>query len=207
MAVKKPGLTVKIEESARIEFLQYGFKYASINRIASNAKLTTGAIYTRYKDKNALFVSLVQPTIDEILKSFYLMHGKFSSLYPDFKKVINLENQFFESMINYIYDNKDIFTLLLCKSGGSSVENFEMSMIEYKKERLNKSLLKSLEMNKIIQQTEIGEKELMLIAAAQFHTTFDAFKMNFTREEALKSVKLLHSLFQNELIQLLEFTQ
>lgn len=207
MAVKIPELTVKIEENARLEFMQYGFKDASINRIASNAGLTTGAIYTRFKDKDALFVSLVQPTIDEVNQLFYSMHGKFTASYPEFEKVMETSNQFIENMINYMYDNKDNFILLLCKSSGSSIDHFEMSMIEYKTERLHNSFFKSAEMSEIIQKVPIGEKGLLLIAASQFHTAFDAFKMNFSREEALNSVNLLHSLCQDGLIKMLKAVQ
>ena len=60
MAVKDHSLDQKIIDSAMQEFLAFGYQKSSINRIAKNAGVTTGAIYTRYKNKDALFFSLIQ---------------------------------------------------------------------------------------------------------------------------------------------------
>ena len=44
-----------IIQAAYSEFLAYGFQKASLHKIAEKAGVTTGAIYTRYKNKDALF--------------------------------------------------------------------------------------------------------------------------------------------------------
>lgn len=51
---------IGIIQAAYSEFLAYGFQKASLHKIAEKAGVTTGAIYTRYKNKDALFASLLQ---------------------------------------------------------------------------------------------------------------------------------------------------
>ena len=60
MANKDHSLDDGIIQAAYSEFLAYGFQKASLHKIAEKAGVTTGAIYTRYKNKDALFASLLQ---------------------------------------------------------------------------------------------------------------------------------------------------
>ena len=59
----------KILESAKKEFLEKGFSAASLRTIASNAGLTTGAMYRHFKDKDALFCALVDDAVDFVIKA------------------------------------------------------------------------------------------------------------------------------------------
>ena len=56
-------LNEKILESARSEFLAYGYQDASLRRICRAAGLTTGALYKRYESKDTLFATLLEPTL------------------------------------------------------------------------------------------------------------------------------------------------
>ena len=60
MANKDHSLDDGIIQAAYSEFLAYGFQKASLHKIAEKAGVTTGAIYTRYRNKDALFASLLQ---------------------------------------------------------------------------------------------------------------------------------------------------
>ena len=55
MANRDHSLEDRIVQAAYSEFLTYGFQKASLHKIAEKAGVTTGAIYTRYKNKDALF--------------------------------------------------------------------------------------------------------------------------------------------------------
>ncbi|MFQ9827607.1 MAG: TetR/AcrR family transcriptional regulator [Oscillospiraceae bacterium] len=60
MANRDHSLDDGIVQAAYSEFLVYGFQKASLHKIVEKAGVTTGAIYTRYKNKDALFASLLQ---------------------------------------------------------------------------------------------------------------------------------------------------
>ena len=57
----------KILEVGKKEFLEKGFKDASLNQIVAEAGFTKGAFYGYYPDKTALFEDLVGETASELL--------------------------------------------------------------------------------------------------------------------------------------------
>jgi len=67
MAKRDHSLEDGIVQAAYSEFLTYGFQKASLHKIADKAGVTTGAIYTRYKSKDALFASLLQDFFDPLI--------------------------------------------------------------------------------------------------------------------------------------------
>ena len=122
----------KILESAKKEFLEKGFINASLRTIASNAGLTTGAMYRHFKDKDALFCALVDEAIDFTTNTVMLadvMH------HQDKDNVVS-EKHFEEevkqtnALLTYIFNNYDAFTLLLTKSAGSTHEHFQEEICE-----------------------------------------------------------------------------
>lgn len=70
MANKDHSLDDGIIRAAYDEFLACGFEKASLHKIAEKANVTTGAIYTRYKNKDALFVSLLQDFLSVMEAAF-----------------------------------------------------------------------------------------------------------------------------------------
>ena len=50
----------RILESAKKEFLSKGFEKAQVGEIAKSAKVTTGAIYRHFKNKEELFFALIE---------------------------------------------------------------------------------------------------------------------------------------------------
>ena len=47
-------------ECAKAEFLKKGFQAAQLKDIVAAAKVTTGAVYRHFKDKEALFFALIE---------------------------------------------------------------------------------------------------------------------------------------------------
>ena len=72
MANRDHSLDDGIIQAAYSEFLAYGFQKASLHKIAEKAGVTTGAIYTRYKNKDALFASLLQDFFETMQVLFTL---------------------------------------------------------------------------------------------------------------------------------------
>ncbi|MCR4953173.1 MAG: TetR/AcrR family transcriptional regulator [Treponema sp.] len=122
----------KILEGAMTEFLEKGFMNASLRTIAANARLTTGAMYRHFKDKDALFCALVDEAIDFITKSVMLAdvshHMDLDNLVS--KEHFEQEAKQTNELLNYIFENFDAFTLLLTKSAGSTHEHFQEEICE-----------------------------------------------------------------------------
>ena len=116
----------KLLESAKKEFLEKGFTGASLRTIAANAGVTTGAMYRHFKDKDAFFCALVDDVIDYVMHMVALANTDNHQLFDNMsiKNHMTFENESAKSLINYMYDNFDAFTLLLTKSAGSTHEHF-----------------------------------------------------------------------------------
>ena len=116
----------RILKSAREEFLQKGFTNASLRTIASNAGLTTGAMYRHFKDKDALFCALVDDAIDETFRM--IGHGRAEDHMklsdPAGHEHNEDEKALSASFLNYMLENHDAFVLLLTKAAGSTHEHF-----------------------------------------------------------------------------------
>lgn len=122
----------KILDSAMAEFLEKGFMNASLRTIASNAGLTTGAMYRHFKDKDALFCALVDEAIDFTTNTIMLAD---LSHHMDLDNIISKEhfekeNEQTNELLSYIFDNFDVFTLLLTKAAGSTHEHFQEEICE-----------------------------------------------------------------------------
>ena len=134
MAVKDHSLDDKIIQAAKAEFLEYGFQKASLHKIAGRAGITTGALYTRYKNKDALFCSLIEPAMADMMQQaqpIAQMYEKVQSKddLPLFLAAMQEETRVYLDILFRYYD---ACVLLFCKSAGSSVERTMNAVMEQK---------------------------------------------------------------------------
>lgn len=122
----------KILFSAKKEFLEKGFVNASLRTIVKNAGVTTGALYRHFKDKNNLFdeiVCNVENHFKELVKNYGVtFHKKESNILS--KEHLLHEKEIFNTIIEFIYEEYDVITLLLLHSSGSSHEKFLQEMCD-----------------------------------------------------------------------------
>lgn len=137
----------RILECAKREFLDKGFEKAQVGEIASLAKVTTGAIYRHFKNKEELFFVLIEEVytftlgIVQDVENRSRVHGQPSQ--ADENSII--EDLFSEVMrfVDYMYQHFDEFKLILQCSKGSRVENFIEEIVDrYTKK--NMALMKGL---------------------------------------------------------------
>ena len=124
MANRNHSLDDGIIQAAYSEFLAYGFQKASLHKIAEKAGVTTGAIYTRYKNKDALFASLLQDYFETMQVLFTPVaeeyeRAKHSAQPEDILRAINAEEQVYFQLLT---EHHDDCTLFFCRSDGSSME-------------------------------------------------------------------------------------
>lgn len=134
MATKDHSLDEGIVRTAYAEFLEHGFRAASVHRIAERAGVTTGAIYTRYKSKDALFCSLLQP----FLAAYQALFAPAAAEYEKARQSQSVETlcdaiRFEEALyIRLLTERCDDCTLFFCKSDGSSIEALLKETMEVK---------------------------------------------------------------------------
>lgn len=136
MAVKDHSLDQKIIDSAEKEFLAHGYQKASINTIAKNAGVTTGAIYTRYKNKDALFCALIEDLLHEIAHRAEPIGSMYYSVKSkeDIQLFLSAIEAELDVYLDLIFTHYNQCVLLFCKSAGSSMEQLLKDGIEQKVE-------------------------------------------------------------------------
>lgn len=132
MAQRDHSLDDKIIVAARKEFLEKSYSGASLRKIAEKAGITIGAIQTRYKNKDDLFVSLLKSFLDDIDSLFQRTKVNYCTdedLLTSLKNSMQHESA---EIFHLIFDYYEEAILLLCRSTGSSLEHYFDGLIQSK---------------------------------------------------------------------------
>lgn len=70
MAKQLEGVSERILNCAKAEFLDKGYADASLRAIAAAADTSTNSIYVRFGDKEGLFSAIVEPALNEMTERF-----------------------------------------------------------------------------------------------------------------------------------------
>ena len=127
--ILKDEVRERIYEAACDEFFQKDFKSATMQGIAEKAGVSTGLIYSYFKNKEELFDEIVQPVMlgfPEILKKAEKTPGSASD------KFMNIEKKF----ILGLFDKRREFIILMDKSTGTRYSNAKEDMIRLIEEHI-----------------------------------------------------------------------
>lgn len=182
----------KILEYAKKEFLQKGFKNASLRNISKNAGVTTGAIYGYFKDKDSIFIELVIDFMEGLKNLIIEIEG--SEMESDMldlfatkesrSDMVNIHNKY----INYLYDNIEAAKLIILCADGSSAENFIEQITSFLTELDKKRL------NKInISNKKVDVEEFVIHMLVKFYITSicELIEHDIKREDALRYITKL----------------
>lgn len=124
----------KILNAAKEEFLEKGFMGTGVRSIADKAGLTTGAIYNLFKNKDAIFKTLVGEVFDEMIKTLKKDTSPSESEYnmktSDLSVIVENSRKRFLYMIDFFFEHRDEMKLLICCAKGSSYEDIFDKAIE-----------------------------------------------------------------------------
>ncbi len=125
-----------IHKAAMKEFLEKGYKSASLRNIVKTAGVTTGAFYGYYDSKEELFTALVKEPYDWVLDCFRKAQQEFAGL-PKREQTENLgtvSGACMHEMLLYAFAHLDEFQLILCQAEGTRFSKLidEMAEIETK---------------------------------------------------------------------------
>ena len=132
MAKQIEGVYEAVLACAKKEFLEKGYKDASLRVIAQAAGTSTGSIYTRFKDKAGLFDAIVGPAADQLKDMFVEIQENFHSLDDSTQEAEMGEytSRHQMEMLEYIYDHFDEFRLLLDCSDGTRFSGFVDELVD-----------------------------------------------------------------------------
>ena len=181
----------RIHDAAKREFLEKGFRAASLRNIVKIAGVTTGAFYGYFSSKEALFASIVEPHAAAVMGKFMTVQTEFSEL-PKEEQPEHMGKESVECvrwMIDYMYENIEDFKILICCSDGTAYENFVHSMVEVEVECTFRyiEVLKSLGY-----KVPVLDRELChMIASGMFEGAFEVICHDMPKERATVFIEQL----------------
>ena len=117
------GVTRRLIDTAKEEFLSKGFEGASIRNIAARAETSPRAVYTRFENKEALFAAVVGPVAQEFTEMFVKEREDYWQRAEKRDFSIPPE-EIYLKYISFAFAHKEIFQILLSGAGGTAYENF-----------------------------------------------------------------------------------
>lgn len=121
--ILKEDLRQAIIESAKQEFLEKGYKGASMRNIAKKSNMTVGNLYRYFKSKEDINLYIVAPTfkqIDAVLKSVsnnnMSMETRVFNLKPDINQLNNILDELVDRLVEIYEKNKIEFNILILHS-------------------------------------------------------------------------------------------
>lgn len=177
------------------EFLDKGFKDASMRAIASQAGVTTGAIYGYFPDKEALFTALVQPAANELKRQFITAQESFSQLphHQQIESMHSYSSQELYGMLDFIYDHFTEFRLIVCCSGGTEYENYVDTLVEI--ETLATRRFIDVIKSSGFQPQKMQNNLLHILCNAYFSAVFETVAHEMDKAEASAYVEQITAFF------------
>ena len=181
----------KILDAGMEEFQEKGFRDASLRKIVKNAGVTTGAFYGYFSSKEALFASIVEPHAAAVMGRFMTAQTVFAEL-PKEEQPAHMgkeSGECVEWMIDCIYDHYEPFKLLICRSDGTSYENFVDNMVNIEVESTFRyiDVLKSLGHD----VPELDKELCHMIASGMFDGMLEVLRHDMPKERAKQFIAQL----------------
>lgn len=184
-----------ILNAAKAEFLEKGFRGASLRNIVKTANVTTGAFYGYCKSKEELFDTLVGEQYTTMMKKYKETQEMFEKLSPEeqHSDMDKISGDCMMWMTDYAYANKDVFKLILCCSEGTKYERMihEMTEIEIDSTHAFAEILKGLG----VPSHEIDPNLEHMLVSGMFSAFFELIIHDIPQEKAENYVRELRAFY------------
>ena len=182
----------KLLPSIKQEFLEHGYEKASLQNIARCAGITAAGLYRHFPSKEAMFTAMVEPVTSDFLKMCDIsMEETYSRLSDnDFLQNFNeFRTEKNRETINYMYDNYDVFRLLLACSKGTPYESFQEKLVEIEMKGVI-DLFHVLDKRGLSHKI-VTDNELHILCTTFVTALCETIKHEYSREQALKHLDFI----------------
>lgn len=183
---------IKLMGAARQEFLECGFKKASMRSIGERCGLTAAGIYRHCRDKEDLFDQVVMPFVQRIDEWLAAHVARYVDAVNSGQRVTWSDSEV-DMMREIIYPNMEDYHLLLSRSQGTKYDNYLHDLTEQQqREMLNYLPMLRAEGYAV---RDIDPKELHLLLTAYTTALFEPVIHNYSQEEALSCLETVEAFF------------
>ena len=188
-------LRADLLEAGKREFMENGFRGASLKSIAASLGVTTGAIYRYYTDKEALFDELVREPAKELVERYQTLQQTFAgrNLEEQLQKLPEVPDKEASWMMDFLYDHFDAFKLIACCSSGTKYEHYLDTLAEIEDNAGRALIEKMAEAGYSLPQ--IDDELIHIMSSALFNGIFETVRHDMPREKALRYMASLRDFY------------
>ena len=192
MAKQIEGVYEAVLECAKKEFLEKGYKDASLRTIAQEAGTSTGSIYTRFGDKEGLFRAIVEPVAEEMKRMFLEIQENFHQLddnvqQSEMGRYTSLHQM---ELLDYIYDHFDEFRLLLDGAEGTQFACFLDELVDIEVDYTYKYM--EVIGCESVRSGQVTEDLIHIVTTAYFNGMFEPVRHRMDKARALHYIRQLN---------------
>ena len=116
------GVTERLVAAAESEFLENGYERASIRTIAEKAETSPRAVYTRFRNKEALFAAVAEPVYSAFIQLYHEERAAY------WKRAENRDfsvepEEIYLRYLRFAYEHRKAFLLILTCSQGTRYQD------------------------------------------------------------------------------------
>lgn len=185
----------KILDCGKKHFLKNGFERASLRDICKDAGVTTGAFYRHFSDKNELFEAIISPIANKIIDNF-LKYEKVSinrikTNQEETVAKVHIDGTMETAL--FLFDNKEMYSLLINGSFGSSYANFLEKLTGMEDDT-------RIKMQEVYSETDnsyehISNKGFHIINHSHFLALTEAVLHSENKDELIENARLVSRFF------------
>ena len=188
-------LAADLAEAGKREFLEKGFRGASMRNIAASLGVTTGAIYRYYADKEALFDGLVSGPADYLETEYRRRQDEFAEqpLGEQLRTLPDMADDGQLWMMEYLYDEFDAFKLIACCAVGTKYENY-LDILTAIEDRSGHMLVEKMH-EAGMKVLPIDDELIHILSSALFSGMFETVRHDMPRKKAMQHMRSLKDFY------------
>ena len=185
----------RIHRAAKTEFLEKGYKDASLRNIVKSVGMTTGAFYGYYKSKEELFVALVGEHYAYLLNCFQKAQKEFADLPHEQQPEVmgNISGACMFDMLHYAYEHLEECKLILCCSEGTKFSGLIDEMVEIEAAATHAYQEVLQELGRPSPQIDPALEHILI--TGMFHTFFELVIHEMSLQNAENYVKEMRAFY------------
>ena len=185
----------RIHRAAKTEFLEKGYKDASLRNIVKSVGMTTGAFYGYYKSKEELFAALVGEHYAYLLNCFQKAQKEFTDLPHEQQPEVmgNISGACMFDMLHYAYEHLEECKLILCCSEGTKFSGLIDEMVEIEAAATHAYQEVLQELGRHSPQIDPALEHILI--TGMFHTFFELVIHEMSLQNAENYVKEMRAFY------------
>lgn len=185
----------RIHRAAKVEFLQKGYKDASLRNIVRSVGMTTGAFYGYYKSKEELFEALVGEHYAYLLDCFQKAQRAFAALPQEQQPgaLDDISGSCMFEMLHYAYQHLEECKLILCCAEGTRFCGLIEEMVKIEAEATHSYQKVLRELGRPSPQIDPTLEHILI--TGMFHTFFELIIHEMPLSEAENYVREMRAFY------------